>query len=83
MLSKFPLAALVATAAVASPCQPQTCSVDTALAGVHVNGSVSMVDNPLAHFDSPKTGGFNATVGESWSFDAVAADGQSGMAFAL
>jgi hypothetical protein len=40
-----------------------------------------MVDNPLSHFDGPKTGGFNATVGEDWSFEGAAADGQSAMAF--
>ena len=82
MLSEWYLLSLLAvTAAVASPCQPINCSVDTALAGAYVNGSVSMVDNPLIHFDGPKTGGFNATVGEDWSFEGAAADGQSAMAF--
>ncbi|KAH6678756.1 hypothetical protein F5X68DRAFT_245144 [Plectosphaerella plurivora] len=83
MLSKISLIAFLAIAASASPCHPQTCSVDVATHDVFVNGKVTMTNDPQIHFDGPMTGGFNASAGEDWSFEGVAADGNSAMAFTL
>src|SRR5688500_2898409 len=69
-----------AIAGVALPAQ-HCCFTDAQAAGVFVNGSVSMNDNPWTHFDAPMTKGFNITNGEDWSFEGVSADGQSGMGF--
>ncbi|PVH95187.1 hypothetical protein DM02DRAFT_675657 [Periconia macrospinosa] len=81
MLSISFLAILLVASAASETIPKLNCSTDTHAAGVYVNGSVHMNDNPLTHFDAPMTDGFNITSGEDWSFEAVSADALSGMGF--
>jgi hypothetical protein len=46
-----------------------------------VHGPVEMLDNPLLNFDRVMIPVYNSSVMESWSADAVSADGESGLAF--
>ncbi|KAL6401853.1 hypothetical protein AUP68_14309 [Ilyonectria robusta] len=83
MAGMFLLATFLASAVTATSLAKLGCTTDTIHAGVSTNGTIRMNENPLLPFDSPMTNGFNSTVGEEWSFEAVSEDGKAGMGWML
>ena len=59
----------------------KSCINHLAYDGDIVPGPVEVLDNPLLNFDGTMIPVYNSSVIESWSADAVSADGESGLAF--
>ncbi|KAM0693795.1 hypothetical protein Q7P36_007052 [Cladosporium allicinum] len=58
----------------------KSCFNHLAYDGDIVDGPVEILDNPLLNFDGAMIPVYNSSVIESWSADAVSADGESGLA---
>ncbi|RDL38561.1 uncharacterized protein BP5553_02901 [Venustampulla echinocandica] len=88
MLLKLLLPLALSSLSIASPMPGSNaynynCTIDRAVDGALVNGSVPIDTSPMTAWDGPKIAAFNNTAIEDWSFDAVSDDALAGITIAF